>query len=87
MNFEKIPFENAKEMRKMIDYIQNNVRALKVIKYSQNKLTNILLINILVRKLDRKLKENFLISHNWKSVPTFEEIVKYLELAVIIMEL
>ncbi|KFM73662.1 hypothetical protein X975_18158, partial [Stegodyphus mimosarum] len=79
LNFEKIQYENAKDIRSITDCIQKNLRALKVLKYEQNKLCDVFLINILLQKLDKESRKNFELSHKSKVVLTLEEFIKFLE--------
>ncbi|KAF8787571.1 hypothetical protein HNY73_009153 [Argiope bruennichi] len=79
LDFKKIEHENPKEIHEMIDYIQKNLRALKLLKYEQNDLFDIFLINIMLKKLDRETRKNFELSQDHKNVPTFEQFIAFLE--------
>ncbi|GBM66014.1 hypothetical protein AVEN_39181-1 [Araneus ventricosus] len=79
INHEKIVHESAKDLRKLLDNIHKNLRALKVLKYDRNDLSNVLLINIILQKLDRETRKQFELSLVDNEVPDFNEFLEFLE--------
>ncbi|CAL1274004.1 unnamed protein product [Larinioides sclopetarius] len=79
IDHEKIVHESAKDLRKLLDNIHKNLRALKVLKYDRNDLSNALLINIILQKLDRETRKQFEFSLIDNKVPEFDEFMEFLE--------
>ncbi|XP_054717382.1 uncharacterized protein LOC129226778 [Uloborus diversus] len=79
INYEKIQHESAKELRKFVDCIHKNIRALKVLNYEQNDLSDAFLINILLQKVDRETRKLFEYTTTKKEYPKFAELISFLE--------
>ncbi|GFW03161.1 integrase catalytic domain-containing protein [Trichonephila clavipes] len=78
INYEKTYSGSAKELRALMDSINRNIRELKVLKYEQNDLSDIILINIILRKIDRESRKQFELLLKTAEVKTFDSIMNFL---------
>ncbi|GBN14055.1 hypothetical protein AVEN_183663-1 [Araneus ventricosus] len=86
MNFEKIQYASAKDLRYLLDNIRKSLRALKVLEYERNKLSDIVLLNILLPKLDKESKKLFESSLEMSDVPKLHNFLNFLEKRSLVIE-
>ncbi|GBN18451.1 hypothetical protein AVEN_36533-1 [Araneus ventricosus] len=86
MNFEKIQYASAKDLRCLLDNIRKSLRALKVLEYERNKLSDIILLNILLPQLDKESRKLFESSLEMSDVPKLDNFLNFLEKRNLVIE-
>ncbi|CAL1290442.1 unnamed protein product [Larinioides sclopetarius] len=79
INYEKIQYASAKDIRYLLDSTRKNLRALKVLEFERNKLSDVILLNILLPKLDRESRKIFESSLETSDVPKLDSFLDFLE--------
>ncbi|GBN49059.1 hypothetical protein AVEN_190180-1 [Araneus ventricosus] len=57
INLEKLNYESAEDLRKLIDTVKKNLRTLKILEYERNNLSDVLIINLILQKLDKETRK------------------------------
>ncbi|KAF8793504.1 hypothetical protein HNY73_004976 [Argiope bruennichi] len=78
--------DSVKGLRAFVDSCLKHVRALKVMGLKQNSFSESLLINILMKKLDRESRRQFQLSLVSSDLPTWREFVEFLEKRCLVLE-
>ncbi|GBM97379.1 hypothetical protein AVEN_162004-1 [Araneus ventricosus] len=86
INFEKIQYASAKDLRNLLDNTRKNLRALKVLEYERNELSDIVLLNILLPKLDKESRKLFESSLETSDVPKLDNFLNVLEKRSLVIE-
>lgn len=86
MNYEKIQYESYKDLRSFLDCINKNLRALKLLDYESDKLSEIMLVNIILRKIDKDTRKLFELSIETKEVPSLESVLSFIEKRSFVIE-
>lgn len=79
LEFEKIVRESSVDLRRLIDVINKNIRALKNLGFERNDLSDVMLITIILEKLDRESRKQFELSINTSEIPNFDNLMAFLE--------
>ncbi|XP_055936576.1 uncharacterized protein LOC129966191 [Argiope bruennichi] len=78
--------DSAKALRAFVDNCIKHVRALKIMGLEQNSFSESLLINILMKKLDRESRRQFELSLVSSNLPTWCEFIEFLEKRCLVLE-
>ncbi|KAF8764581.1 hypothetical protein HNY73_022643 [Argiope bruennichi] len=78
--------DSAKGLRAFVDNCIKHVRALKIMGLELNSFSESLLINILMKKLDRESRRQFELSLVSSNLPTWCEFIEFLEKRCLVLE-
>ncbi|KAF8771577.1 hypothetical protein HNY73_018977 [Argiope bruennichi] len=78
--------DSAKGLRAFLDNCIKHVRALKIMGLELNSFSEALLINILMKKLDRESRRQFELSLVSSNLPTWCEFIEFLEKRCLVLE-
>ncbi|GFX89184.1 DUF1758 domain-containing protein [Trichonephila clavipes] len=59
LEIEKLTSESARNIRTMTDILSKNIRALKLLGFERNNLSDLILLNIILKKIDRETRKQF----------------------------
>ncbi|GBM34155.1 hypothetical protein AVEN_256516-1 [Araneus ventricosus] len=86
INLEKLNYESAEDLRKLLDTVKNNLRTLKTLEYERNNLSDVLIINLILQKLDKETRKQFEITLKSKEVPDLDNFLTFLENRSLVLE-
>ncbi|GBN59335.1 hypothetical protein AVEN_275580-1 [Araneus ventricosus] len=86
INLEKLNYESAEDLRKLLDTLKKNVRALKTLEYERTNLSDVFIINLIFQKLDKETRKQFEITLKSKEVPGLDNILTFLENSSLVLE-
>ncbi|KFM59598.1 hypothetical protein X975_10845, partial [Stegodyphus mimosarum] len=76
---EKINHESAVELRKLLDNVSRNIRALKHWSIERHTFSDLILINLILPKLDKETRKLFEMSLNTTEPPNWTDFIAFLE--------
>ncbi|GFX58385.1 integrase catalytic domain-containing protein [Trichonephila clavipes] len=79
LEIEKLTSESARDIRTMTDIISKNIRALKLLGFERNNLSDLILLNIILKKIDRKTRKQFEQSIDSNQIPELDTFIMFLE--------
>ncbi|GBM15293.1 hypothetical protein AVEN_210925-1 [Araneus ventricosus] len=86
INLEKLNYESAEDLRKLLDTVKKNLRTLKTLEYDRNNLSDVLIINLILQKLDKETRKQFEITLKSKEVPDLDNFLTFLENRSLVLE-
>ncbi|GBN71477.1 hypothetical protein AVEN_85918-1 [Araneus ventricosus] len=86
INLEKLNYESAEDLRKLLDTVKKNLRTLKTFEYERNNLSDVLIINLILQKLDKETRKQFEITLKSKEVPDLDNFLTFLENRSLVLE-
>ncbi|GBN41377.1 hypothetical protein AVEN_182075-1 [Araneus ventricosus] len=86
INLEKLNYESAEDLRKLLDTVKKNLRTLKTLEYERNNLSDVLIINLILQKLDKETRKQFEITLKSKEVPDLYNFLTFLENRSLVLE-
>ncbi|GBM78907.1 hypothetical protein AVEN_222466-1 [Araneus ventricosus] len=86
INLEKLNYESAEDLRKLLDTVKKNLRTLKTLEYDRNNLSDVLIINLILQKLDKETRKQFEITLKSKEVPDLDNFLTFLENCSLVLE-
>ncbi|GFU51570.1 DUF1758 domain-containing protein [Trichonephila clavipes] len=69
---EKLTSESARDIRTMTDILSKNIRALKLLGFERNNLSDLILLNIILKKIDRETQKQFEQSIDSNQIPELD---------------
>ncbi|GFU44953.1 integrase_H2C2 domain-containing protein [Trichonephila clavipes] len=79
LEIEKLTSESARDIRTMTDILSKNIRALKLLGFERNNLSDLILLNIILKKIDRETCKQFEQSINSNQIPELDTFIMFLE--------
>ena len=79
LEFEKIMHESSKELRRLIDIVHKNIRALNNLGFERNNFSDVLISTIILEKLDKDTRKQFELSINSTEVVKLDDLITFLE--------
>ncbi|GFS55214.1 integrase_H2C2 domain-containing protein [Trichonephila clavipes] len=76
---EKLTSESARDIRTMTDILSKNIRALKHLGFERNNLSDLILLNIILKKIDRETRKQFEQSIDSNQIPELDTFIMFLE--------
>ncbi|XP_054711310.1 uncharacterized protein LOC129220901 [Uloborus diversus] len=76
----------AKSLRSVVDGCLKHIRALKTIGLELNKFSEVMLINIILKKLDKETRKQFELSLTSTELPAWEEFIAFLQKRCLVLE-
>jgi len=86
MDLPELKQESTKDLRNLLDVIIKNLRALKSLEYESDKFSDILLLNIIIKKLDKQTQKQYEFTLTSNEVPEFSGFLEFLEKRCQILE-
>ncbi|GBN28332.1 hypothetical protein AVEN_118861-1, partial [Araneus ventricosus] len=86
INLEKLNYDSAEYLRKLLDTVKKNLRTLKTLEYERNNLSDVLIINLILQKLDKETRKQFEITLKSKEVPDLDNFLTFLENRILVLE-
>ncbi|GFW89799.1 uncharacterized protein TNCV_2424561 [Trichonephila clavipes] len=74
---EKLTSESARDIRTMTDILSKNIRALKLLGFECNNLSDLILLNIILKKIDRETREQFEQSIDSNQIPELDTFIMF----------
>ncbi|GFV32305.1 integrase catalytic domain-containing protein [Trichonephila clavipes] len=78
LEIEKLS-ESARDIRTMTDILSKNIRALKLLGFERNNLSDLILLNIILKKIDRETRKQFEQSIDSNQIPELDTFIMFLE--------
>ncbi|GFY02117.1 integrase catalytic domain-containing protein [Trichonephila clavipes] len=63
----------------MTDILSKNIRALKLLGFERNNLSDLILLNIILKKIDRETRKQFEQSIDSNQIPELDTFIMFLE--------
>ncbi|XP_071043868.1 reticulocyte-binding protein 2-like [Parasteatoda tepidariorum] len=79
LEIEKLTNESAGDIRNMVDILKKNIRALKLLNFDRNNLSDILLLNIILKKVDRETRKQYEQTTVSNEIPELDKFLEFLE--------
>ncbi|GFX46158.1 integrase catalytic domain-containing protein, partial [Trichonephila clavipes] len=79
LEIEKLTSESARDIRTMTDILSKNIRALKLLGFERNNLSDLILLNIILKKIDRETRKQFEQSIDSNQIPELDTFIMFLE--------
>ncbi|GFV13992.1 integrase catalytic domain-containing protein [Trichonephila clavipes] len=79
LEIEKLTSESARDIRAMTDILSKNIRALKLLGFERNNLSDLILLNIILKKIDRETRKQFEQSIDSNQIPELDTFIMFLE--------
>ncbi|GFX35403.1 DUF1758 domain-containing protein [Trichonephila clavipes] len=79
LEIEKLTSESARDIRTMTDILSKNIRALKLLGFERNNLSDLILLNIILKKIDRETRKQFEQSIVSNQIPELDTFIMFLE--------
>ncbi|GFW43366.1 integrase_H2C2 domain-containing protein [Trichonephila clavipes] len=79
LEIEKLTSESARDIRTMTDILSKNIRALKLLGFERNNLTDLILLNIILKKIDRETRKQFEQSIDSNQIPELDTFIMFFE--------
>lgn len=79
LEFEKIVHESSKELRRLVDIIHKNIRALNNLGFERNEFSDALISIVILEKLDKDTRKQFELSINSSEVIKLDDLIAFLE--------
>ncbi|GFV32498.1 DUF1758 domain-containing protein [Trichonephila clavipes] len=79
LEIEKLTSESARDIRTMTDILSKNIRALKLLGFERNNLSDFILLNIILKKIDRETRKQFEQSIDSNQIPELDTFIMFLE--------
>ncbi|GFX22203.1 integrase catalytic domain-containing protein [Trichonephila clavipes] len=79
LEIEKLTSESARDIRTMTDILSKNIRALKLLGFERNNLSDLILLNIILKKIDRETRKQFEQSIDSNQIPEVDTFIMFLE--------
>ncbi|GFS71376.1 integrase catalytic domain-containing protein [Trichonephila clavipes] len=79
LEIEKLTSELARDIRTMTDILSKNIRALKLLGFERNNLSDLILLNIILKKIDRETRKQFEQSIDSNQIPELDTFIMFLE--------
>ncbi|GFS62157.1 integrase catalytic domain-containing protein [Trichonephila inaurata madagascariensis] len=79
LEIEMLTSESARDIRSMTDILNKNIRALKLLGFERNNLSDLLLLNIILKKIDRETRKQFEQSIDSHQIPELDTFIMCLE--------
>ncbi|GFX65898.1 DUF1758 domain-containing protein [Trichonephila clavipes] len=86
LSLEKFTHETAKNLRTFIDCCQKHLRGLKIVGLDLNEFSKVLLINLILRKLDKETRKNYELNFASTELPKWEDFMNFLLKRCLILE-
>ena len=71
--------ESSKELRRLIDIVHKNIRALNNLGFERNNFSDVLISTIILEKLDKDTWKHFELSINSTEVVKLDNLITFLE--------
>ncbi|GFY25287.1 integrase catalytic domain-containing protein [Trichonephila clavipes] len=75
LEIEKLTSESARDIRTMTDILSKNIRALKLLGFERNNLSYLILLNIILKKIDRETRKQFEQSIDSNQIPELDRYI------------
>ncbi|GFW66986.1 integrase catalytic domain-containing protein [Trichonephila clavipes] len=79
LEIEKLTSESARDIRTMTDILSKNIRILKLLGFERNNLSDLILLNIILKKIDRETRKQFEQSIDSNQIPELNTFIMFLE--------
>ncbi|GFU49716.1 uncharacterized protein TNCV_3623901 [Trichonephila clavipes] len=79
LEIEKLTSESARDIRTMTNILSKNIRALKLLGFERNNLSDLILLNIILKKIDRETRKQFEQSIDSNQIPELDKFIMFLE--------
>ncbi|GFW55281.1 integrase catalytic domain-containing protein [Trichonephila clavipes] len=79
LEIEKLTSESARDIRTITDILSKNIRALKLLGFERNNLSDLILLNIILKKIDRETRKQFEQSIDSNQIPELDTFIMFLE--------
>ncbi|GFS77881.1 integrase catalytic domain-containing protein [Trichonephila clavipes] len=79
LEIEKLTSESARDIRTMTDILSKNIRALKLLGFERNNLSDLILLNIILKKIDRETRKQFEQFIDSNQIPELDTFIMFLE--------
>ncbi|GFV85652.1 integrase catalytic domain-containing protein [Trichonephila clavipes] len=79
LEIEKLTNESARDIRTMTDILSKNIRTLKLLGFERNNLSDLILLNIILKKIDRETRKQFEQSIDSNQIPELDTFIMFLE--------
>ncbi|GBN11019.1 hypothetical protein AVEN_263292-1 [Araneus ventricosus] len=79
INLEKLKYESAEDLRKLLDAVKKNLRTLKDLEYERNNLSDVLILNLILQKLDKETRKQYEITFKSKEVSDLDNLLTFLK--------
>ncbi|GFY40980.1 integrase catalytic domain-containing protein [Trichonephila inaurata madagascariensis] len=79
LEIEKLTSKSARDIRSMTDILNKNIRALKLLGFERNNLSDLLLLNIILKNIDRETRKQFEQSIDSHQIPELDTFIMFLE--------
>ncbi|GFQ68379.1 uncharacterized protein TNCT_514811 [Trichonephila clavata] len=86
LSLEKFTHESAKNLRTLIDCCQKHLRGLKIVGLELNEFSEVLLINLILRKLDKETRKNYELNLASTELPKWDDFMDFLLKCCLILE-
>ncbi|GFU44541.1 integrase catalytic domain-containing protein [Trichonephila clavipes] len=77
LEIEKLTSESAQDIRTMTDILSKNIRALKLSGFERNNLSDLILLNIILKKIDRETRKQFEQSIDSNQIPELDTFIMF----------
>ncbi|GFS68765.1 integrase catalytic domain-containing protein [Trichonephila clavipes] len=79
LEIEKLTSESARDIRTMTDILSKNIRALKLLGFERKNLSDLILLNIILKKIDRETRKQFEQPIDSNQIPELDTFIMFLE--------
>ncbi|XP_071039933.1 uncharacterized protein [Parasteatoda tepidariorum] len=79
LEIEKLANESAGDIRNIVVILKKNIRALKLLNFDRNNLSDILLLNIILKKVDRETRKQYKETIASNEIPELDKFLEFLE--------
>ncbi|GBO03120.1 hypothetical protein AVEN_206891-1 [Araneus ventricosus] len=86
INLEKLNYESAENLRKLLGTVKKNLRTLKALEYERNYLSDVLILNLILQKLEKESRKQYEITLKSKKVPDLDNFLTFLENRSLVLE-
>ncbi|GFR05022.1 DUF1758 domain-containing protein [Trichonephila clavata] len=86
LSLEKFTHESAKNLRTLIDCCLKHLRGLKMVGLELNEFPEVLLVNLILRKLDKETRKNYELNLASTELPKWDDFMDFLLKRCLILE-